>query len=172
MEFVRKAGNLYCEGTNLWLQLSSYRLPSPKVKTENHTPGGGRMELAVPVGSIEALTLAFNTISANPNLHGGMGLALAQAKLWTIYELLVDERSNTKRERIVTMRGIYQSAEADEMKGRGLKGYQHTITSITDYEDVIEGYGIVARFNFWRNEWAGYGIEADNQDNSILRIAG
>lgn len=172
MEFVRKGGNLYCEGTNLWLQLASYRLPSPKVKTESHTPGGGRMELAVPVGGIEPLTLAFNTISANPQLHGGMGLSLAQSKLWTIYELLQDERSGTKRERIITLRGIYQSAEADEMKGRGLKGYAHTITSITDYEDVIEGYGIVARFSFWTNTWQGYGIEADNQDNAILRITG
>lgn len=172
MEFVRKAGNLYCESTNLWLQLASFKLPSPKVKTETHMPGGGIMELEVPVGSIEPLALGFNTKSADPRTIGGLGMSLSQSKLWTIYEMLVNERTNQKMQRIITMRGLLSEASPEEMAGRGLKGYEHSVGSITDYEDVIEGYGIVARFNFWRNEWQGYGVEVDNRDNQILRISG
>ncbi|WP_336802297.1 phage major tail tube protein [Kaistia sp. MMO-174] len=172
MEFVRKAGNLYCEGTNLWLQLASYKLPSPKVKTESHQPGGGIMEIEVPVGAIDPLALGFNTKSADPRILGVPGMSLSESRLWTIYEELVDERSATKRERIITLRGVLNEASPEEMAGRGLKGYEHSIGSITDYEDVIEGYGIVARFNYWRNEWQGYGVNSDNRSNQILRISG
>ena len=172
MEFVRKAGNLYCEATNLWLQLASYKLPSPKVKTEAHHPGGGIMELDVPLGAIDPLTLGYNTKGADPRLLGVPGMSLGQSRLFTIYEELVNERSGVKLERIVTMRGVQLEATPEEMAGRGLKGYEHAIGSITEYEDVIEGYGIVARFSYWRNEWQGYGVDLDNRSNQILRISG
>lgn len=172
MEFVRKAGNLYVEGRNQWLALKGYRLPAPRVRTEAHLPGGGRMALDVPIGAIEPLVLGFDLASADPNTLGLFGMSLAHSRLYTIYELIVDERSGTKRERIVTMRGVFSEATPEEMAGRGLRGYGYQIGSITDYEDVIEGYGIVARFNFWLNQWEGYGIASDNDDNRILRIAG
>jgi phage tail tube protein FII len=173
MDFVRKAGNLYCEGVNGWLSLKSYKLPSPKVKTENHLPGGGVMDLDVPLGAIEPLTLAFNLIGANPAFLGQFGMALSQRRLYTVYELISDEKTGTKRERIITMRGLFSEADPDEMKGRGLMGYGYQIKSITNFEDVIEGYGIVARFDFWTNTWKGYNADfGSDEDNRILRIAG
>lgn len=172
MEFVRKAGNLYCEGINSWLQLSQYQLPAPKVKTENHLPGGGIMELEVPLGAIEPLELGFNLKGADPRFLGNFGLELHHAKLYTIYELLQDELDGTKRERIITLRGVFSESSAEEMQGRGFKGYEYKIKSITEYEDVVEGYGIIARFSFRTNTWQGYGINVGNDDNRILRIAG
>jgi phage tail tube protein FII len=173
MEFVRKAGNLYCEGVNGWLSLKSYKLPSPKVKTEQHLPGGGVMELDVPIGAIEPLALQFNLAGANPAFLGQFGMSLGQRKLYTVYELLVDEKDGTKRERIVTMRGLFSEADPDEMKGRGLQGYGYQIKSITNYEDVIEGYGVMARFDFFTNYWHGYGVDIGSAaDNRILRISG
>lgn len=172
MEFVRRAGNLYCEGVNGWLSLTGYKLPSPKVKSEKHEPAGGIMELEVPIGQIEPLTLSFDLKGADPRWLGAFGMSLAQSKLYTVYELIVDERAGTKRERIITMRGVFAEAEPEEIKGRGVKGYGYQIKSITDYEDVLEGYGILARFNFWTNLWEGYGVQAGRDDNRILRING
>ncbi|PZP18451.1 MAG: hypothetical protein DI607_04970 [Sphingomonas hengshuiensis] len=173
MQFVRKAGNLYVEGWNQWLGLKRYQLPTPRVKTETHSPGGGIMDLDIPLGSIEPLTLEFDTLNASPDLLGSFGMHLSHRKLWTIYELLQDEKSGTKRERIITGRGIVGENTPEEMAGRGVKGYGHVIKSITDYEDVIEGYGIVARFSFFTNSWSGYGISAGSEDdNRILRING
>lgn len=172
MEFVRKAGNLYCEGVNGWLSLKKYKLPSPKVKNENHWPGGGVMELEVPLGAIEPLTLQFDLASADPRWLGQFGMNLAQSKLYTIYEMLVDEKTGVKRERIITMRGVFSEADPEEMQGRGIKGYGHQIKSITDFEDVIEGHGIIARFNFWTNTWTGYGTNIGGDENRIMRIAG
>lgn len=173
MDFVRKGGNLYSEGWNHWQKLRNYQLPTPRVKMETHSPGGGVMELEVPVGAIEPLTLGYNLMSAHPGELGTMGMSLSHARLYTIYELLQDERSGTKRERIITVRGISAENTPEEMAGRGIKGYGHLIKSITEYEDVIEGYGIVARFNFWTNTWSGYGITAGSEDdNRILRLSG
>lgn len=172
MDFVRKAGNLYCEGVNAWLSLKQYKLPSPKVKSETHLPGGGVMDLDVPLGAIEPLTLAFNLVGANPAFLGQFGMSLSQRKLYTIYELLTDEQTGAKRERIITMRGLFSEADPDEMKGRGLMGYGYQIKSITDYEDVIEGHGIIAAFSFWTNRWQGYGFDIGSEENRILRIAG
>ncbi|NJL50401.1 MAG: hypothetical protein HC909_01450 [Blastochloris sp.] len=172
MEFVRKAGNLYCEGVNAWLALKNYKLPAPQVKTETHLPGGGVMDLDVPLGAIEPLSLAFNLVGANPAFLGLFGMSLAQRRLYTIYELLTNEQDGTKRERIITMRGVFSEADPDEMKGRGLMGYGYQIKSITNYEDVIEGHGIIARFDFWTNSWQGYGVNIGSDENRILRIAG
>ncbi|MBK5960941.1 hypothetical protein CCR97_22440 [Rhodoplanes elegans] len=172
MDFVRLAGNLYCEDVNGWLALRRYKLPFPKVKTENHLPGGGVMELDVPIGAIDPLTLSFDLVGANPAILGQFGMRLAQRKLYTIYELITDEKSGVKRERIVTMRGLFAEGDAEEMSGRGLKGYGYQIKAITDYEDVIEGYGIVARFSFWTNTWQGYDIDVGSEENRILRISG
>lgn len=172
MEFVRKAGNLYCEGVNGWLGLSSYQLPSPRVKTETHLPGGGIMEIEVPIGAIEPLALSFNMRSADPRFLGQFGLELQHARLYTIYELIQDELTGIKRERIVTMRGVFSEATPEEMQGRGMKGYGYQIKSITEFEDVIEGYGIIARFNFRTNTWQGYGVDVGTDDNRILRISG
>jgi phage tail tube protein FII len=172
MDHVRNAGNLYCEGFNSWESLASYQLPSPRAKTENFHPGGGIMELEVPIGAIEPLTFAFNLVSANPRMLGGFGLELRQSRLYTVYELLTDHLTGVKRERIITMRGVFSEATPDEMQGRGLRGYGYQIKSITDYEDVIEGYGIIARFTFRTNTWSGYGFDIGGDDNRILRIAG
>jgi phage tail tube protein FII len=172
MEFVRKAGNLYCEGVNGWLSLKNYKLPSPKVKSETHLPGGGVMDIDVPLGAIEPLTLAFNLLGANPAFLGQFGMSLAQRKLYTVYELLTDEQTGVKRERIITMRGVFSEADPDEMKGRGLMGYGYQIKSIVNFEDVIEGHGIIARFDFWTNSWQGYGVTVGSDENRILRIAG
>lgn len=173
MEMVRKAGNLYAEGVNTWLSLASYKLPSPKVKTEQHLPGGGVMELDVPIGAIEPLTLQFNLKGAPAAVLGQFGMSLSQRRLYTVYELLQDERDGTKRERIITMRGLFQEADPDEMKGRGIHGYSHQIKSITNYEDVIEGHGVIARFDFFNNVWQGYGVDVGSAaDNRILRISG
>ncbi|MBB5046801.1 hypothetical protein HNR60_001549 [Rhodopseudomonas rhenobacensis] len=173
MEFVRKAGNLYCEGVNTWLSLASYKLPSPKAITEEHLPGGGIMKLDVPIGAIEAPKLQFNLKGAPPAVLGQFGLSLGESKLYTIYELMVDELDGTKRERIVTVRGLFQEADADEMKGRGLNGYAYHVGSITDFEDVIEGYGIIAAFRFKTNTRLGYlGSASSDAENRILRIAG
>lgn len=172
MEFVRKAGNLYCEGVNGWLSLGSYKLPSPKAKTETHLAGGGIMEIEVPLGAIEPLALEFTIKSADPRFLGQFGLELQHSRLYTIYELLQDELTGIKRQRIVTMRGVFSEAGADEMQGRGMKGYTHQIKSITDFEDVIEGYGIIARFSFKTNTWQGYGVDVGTDDNRILRISG
>ncbi|MFZ5736867.1 MAG: phage major tail tube protein [Pseudomonadota bacterium] len=173
MEFVRKAGNLYAEGVNTFLSLGSYKLPQPKVKTEEHLPGGGVMTLNVPIGAIEPLTLQFNHKGAQPAVLGQFGMSLSQRKLYTIYELLQDEKDGTKRERIITMRGLMSEADPEEMKGRGIMGYGYQIHSITDYEDVIEGYGIVASFSFFTNRWQGYGADLGSDvDNRILRISG
>lgn len=173
MEFVRKGGNLYIEGWNQGLALTRYQLPTPRVKTETHSPGGGIMDLEVPIGSIEGLELAFDVRNASPNLLGSFGMSLSHARNFTIYEILQNERSGAKRERIVSGRGIFGENTAEEMTGRGIRGYSHVVKSITEFEDVIEGYGIVARFNFWTNIWSGYGIEAgSDEDNRILRMAG
>lgn len=172
MEFVRKAGNLYCEGVNTFLSLASYKLPSPKVKTEVHSPGGV-MELDVPLGVIEPLKLQFNLKGAPPAVLGQFGYSLGEVKLYTVYELMVDELTGTKRERIITMRGLFQEADPDEMKGRGLNGYAYHIGSIVDYEDVIEGYGIIAGFRFKTNMRIGYLASASSDaENRILRISG
>lgn len=173
MEFVRKAGNLYCEGVNTFLSLASYKLPSPKVITEDHLAGGGIMKLDVPLGAIEPLKLSFNLKGAPPAVLGQFGYSLGEVKLYTIYELMVDEMDGTKRERIVTMRGLFQEADPDEMKGRGLNGYAYHIGSIVDYEDVIEGYGIIAGFRFKTNMRTGYLASASSDaENRILRISG
>ncbi|PZA12478.1 hypothetical protein DNX69_10920 [Rhodopseudomonas palustris] len=173
MEFVRKSGNLYAEGINLWLSLSGYKLPQPKVKTEEHHPGGGIMALNVPIGAIEPLSLQYNLKGAPPAVLGQFGMSLAQRRLYTIYELLQDEKDGTKRERIITMRGLMSEVDPDEMKGRGVQGYGYQIHSITDYEDVIDGYGIIASFSFFTNRWQGYGTEIGSDvDNRILRISG
>ncbi|ACE99251.1 conserved hypothetical protein [Rhodopseudomonas palustris TIE-1] len=173
MEFVRKAGNMYAEGINLWLSLASYKLPQPKVKTEAHLPGGGIMELDVPIGAIEPLELQFSLKGVPPSVLGQFGMSLGERKLYTIYELIQDELTGAKRERTISMRGLFQEADPDEMKGRGVHGYGYKIKSITDYEDVIEGYGILARFNFGTNFWQGYGSNIGSAtDNRILRIAG
>lgn len=173
MEFTRKAGNLYCEGVNTWLSLGGYKLPAPKGKTEQHLPGGGVMELDVPIGAIEPLELQFNLKGAPPSVLGQFGTSLDERKLYTIYELMVDELDGTRRERVVTMRGLFSEADPDEMKGRGVNGYAYKIKSITNFEDVIEGYGIIARFDFKTNTRLGYlGSGSSDRDNRILRIAG
>ena len=173
MDFVRKAGNIYADDVNLWMSLASYKLPSPKVKSEQFLPGGGIMELDVPLGSIEPLVFQFNTKGMPPTLHGKFGMSLSERRLWTVYELLQDELTGVKRERIITMRGVYGEADPDEMKGRGMQGYAYHIKSITEYEDVVEGHGVIARFNFSTNSWQGYGQTVGSAvDNRILRIAG
>ncbi|MDC7787373.1 phage major tail tube protein [Rhodoplanes sp. TEM] len=172
MEHVRLAGNLYCEGINTFLSLKRYKLPFPKVKTENHLPGGGVMDIEVPLGAIEPLVLSFDLIGANPQILGQFGMRLGQRRLYTIYELITDEKAGTKRERIITMRGLFSEGDAEEMSGRGLKGYGYQIKSITDYEDVIEGHGIIAAFSFWTNRWQGYGTDIGSEENRILRISG
>ncbi|CAA0128929.1 Uncharacterised protein [Starkeya nomas] len=173
MQFVRKGGNLYVEARNQWLGLKNYQLPTPRVKSETHSPGGGIMDLDVPLGAIEPLTFGFNTINAQPDLLGLFGMSLTHRQLFTCYEILQDEETGTKRERIVTMRGTFRENTPEEMQGRGIKGYGYQIGSITEYEDVIEGYGVVAYFSFFRNVWSGYGINAGaDEDNRILRIAG
>ncbi|KPF98800.1 hypothetical protein IP86_10740 [Rhodopseudomonas sp. AAP120] len=173
MEFVRKAGNLYAEGINTWLSLASYKLPQPKAITEDHLPGGGIMKLDVPIGAIEQLKLQFNLKGAPPSVLGQFGLSLGESKLYTVYELMVDEMDGTRRERIITMRGLFQESDPDEMKGRGVNGYAYHIGSITDYEDVIEGYGIIAAYRFKTNMRRGYLASANSDlENRILRITG
>ncbi|QFR32372.1 phage major tail tube protein [Ancylobacter sp. TS-1] len=172
MKFVRKAGNLYVEGSNQWMGLKDYQLPTPRVKKETHSPGGGIMDVEIPIGAIEPLTFAFNTINAEPEVLGSFGMHLSQRRLFTVYELLQDEDEGTKRERIITMRGVLSETTPEQMAGRGVKGYGYQISSILDYEDVIEGYGIVARFTFKTNTWRGYGVAAgSDEDNRILRIS-
>lgn len=173
MKWVRKAGNLYVEASNQWLGLKDYQLPTPRVKKETHSPGGGIMDLDIPLGTIEPLVFAFNTINAEPEVLGFFGMHLSHRKLYTVYELLQDEDTGARSERIITMRGVMSETAPEQMAGRGIKGYGYQIGSIEEYEDVIEGYGVIARFTFKTNTWRGYGIAAgSDEDNRILRISG
>lgn len=168
---ILRAFNLIVADTeNQHLAIAEMRTPTFQEKSFDFTPGGGSLELDVPLGVTNKLECPFKLASSDPRVHGLYGLPPGERTPFTARKFIVDENSGREIEAVIDMKGRLMKVEAEQMKGGDKAGYDHTISSITWYQEMQDGK-VWREFNFFMGGWRiRNGQPANAGRNRILGI--
>lgn len=170
---IIRAFNLIAADTeNLYLEVEEMQTPKLEEKSFDFTPGGSSQEIDVPLGVTSKLEMPFKLATDNPRIHGLYGLPPGTRTSWTARKFVVDEISGREIEVVIDAKGRLSKVEPNQMKGGEKAGYDHTISSITWYQEVHDKK-IIREFNFFSGGWRmRNGVAVNAGRNRILGIGG
>lgn len=168
---ILRAFNLIVSDTqNLHLAIEEMKLPSFEEKSVDFTPGGGSMEIDVPLGVTSKLEMPFKLITDDPLIHGLYGMPVGTRTPFTARKFVVDEIKGREIEVTIDVNGRLMKIEPEQMKGGEKSGYDHTISSISWYSEVHDGR-VIREFNFFLGGWrVRNGAAVNMTRNRILGI--
>jgi P2 family phage contractile tail tube protein len=170
--FVMEAVSLFCGDEDptagKHLSIQELKLPDMNETFADHTPGGGRVGIEVPVG-IEKFEAPFKLTGFDPQVMSQFGLHTKVAQNYTAYGSVINRRTGAAIEAKALMEGRLGKVSPEAFKKGDLHGFDYAINGITHYElhfDGVEKF----YFDFFTNAWRVDGVDQNADQNRILRI--
>ena len=147
MDRIVRGANWFFDGLNTWRVLDEVTLPEITFGTEDFTPGGHMMGVALP----EELQPLRATIKLKSDDERVRSLCGREPGAWisaTYYENLRSFRAGTNKGRVITLKGLLNSVKADARRGVRSSGTEYEFGSIVRYEDIMDGV-VTHRFDLF-----------------------
>jgi P2 family phage contractile tail tube protein len=170
--YVMEAVNLFC-GTvdptsSKHLSLAELKVPELNETFADHSPGGGRVGIEVPVG-IDKLNATFKLTGHDPQVLSQFGLGTRTAETYTGFGSVVDRRTGRAFQAKVIMEGRLGKVAPDAFERGSLQGHEYAIHAITHYELHFDG-AEKFYFDFFSNSWRVDGVDQNADMNRNLGL--
>ncbi len=170
--YILEAANLFCGDhdptASKHLALQELKLPALEEMTQDHMPGGGRVQIEISLG-VNKLEPTFKLVGFDPDLLNQFGLASPIKRVFTAYGQIVDRRTGASIELKAVMEGRLGKVEADAFTRGDLVANDYSIKEVTHYEVWWNGAEKLL-WDFWNNTWRVDGADQNADANRILRI--
>lgn len=170
--FIMEGANLFCGDhdptASKHLTLTEMQLPSLEEITQEHHPGGSRVQIELSVG-IQKLESGFKLAGWDPELLTQFGLGATARKKFTAYGSIRDKRSGELLEVKAILEGRLGKASPEAFQRGELQGFEYSITEIMHYElyfNLQEKYF----WDFFTTDWRVDGMSQNADERNILRV--
>jgi P2 family phage contractile tail tube protein len=166
------AMNLFCgvaDPTNSkHLSIEEVKLPSLEEQMKEHTPGGARVGIEIPVG-VSKLEWEFKLTGFDPQVLTQFGLSTPISNIYTAYGVIVDRRTGAQLELKAVAEGRLAKVTQETIKHGETSQMDLKISGITHYEVWFSGAEKIF-WDFFTNAWRVDGVDQNAVRNQILRI--
>ena len=170
--YIMEAANLFCSDENptasKHLTLTELQLPNLQEITQDHHPGGSRVQIEVALG-IQKLEASFKLAGWDPDLLTQFGLGATARKKFTAYGSVRDKRNGVAIEAKAVLEGRLGTANPEAFQRGELQGFDYAINEILHYELYFEG-AEKYYWDFFTTDWRVNGTSQNSDERSILRL--
>lgn len=170
--YIMEAVNLFCGDddptASKHLTLTEMQLPNLQEMTQDHHPGGSRVQVEVALG-INKLESSFKLAGWDPDLLTQFGLGSSARKKFTAYGAVRSKRTGEVIEAKAILEGRLGQANPEAFQRGELQGFEYTISEILHYELF---FNLQEKFywDFFTSDWRVDGISQNADERNILRI--
>ena len=171
--YVMEAVNLFCGDSpddGKHLSIDELKLPDLEENYAEHKPGGGRVNIDIPVG-INKLEAPFKLKGWDPQVMSLFGLGQKVTHQYTALGALIDKRTGRSIQAKSIMEGRMGKIAPDAFQRGEFQGFDYMIAGIMHYELYFDG---VEKFywDFYTNALRVDGEDQNADLNARLNISG
>lgn len=166
--YIQEQANLFAgtadPSNSRHLTLEEIRLPTMQEKYQDHSPGGGSIDMEIPVG-FEKLMMPFKLRGHDPDMFGFLGTD----DTFTSLGLIRDRRTGRAIQSKAIMRGRIGQITPDAFKKGELQGHEYMVNAVMRYELFFDGERKIL-WDAFTNELEFDGVDRNAEVNRIIGL--